>query len=70
MFCIQYRDLDEGNGALWSELSNSRHEDKIQARMHLDRIRATDSEESLCQYRITEIGSDEYYSQPTDRLEY
>lgn len=70
MFTIQYRDLEEGNGAMWRELSNTRHESKDDARMHLRRIRATDDEECLNQYRITEVGSSEYYSQPTDKLEW
>lgn len=70
MFCIQMRDLSEGNGALWNELSNSRHDNKIDARKHLINIRATDDIESLCTYRITEVNSDAYFSQPTDKLEY
>lgn len=70
MYCIQVRDLEEGNGALWNELSNSRHSTKELAREQLKCIRATDDEESLCTYRITIVDSPEYFSQPTDRLEY
>lgn len=70
MLVIQCRDLSEGNGALWFDLANSQHSTKNAAREHLRRIRATDDEESLCMYRIVEVGSDAYYSQPTDKLEY
>ena len=70
MYCIQYRDLEEGNGARWHELTATRHYDRIEARKHLSRIRATDDEECLYLYRIIEVDSKEYYSQPTDRLEY
>lgn len=70
MFAIQYYDYEEGNGARWNELANSRHSTKELAREHLKRIRATDSEDCMYSYRITEVGSEEYYSQPTDKLEY
>lgn len=70
MFCIQWRILEEGFGAQWSELSNTRHESRIDARRHLIAIRETDDIENLNQYRITKVGSPEYYSQPTDKLEY
>lgn len=70
MFCIQCRDLEEGSAARWFELSNSRHETRDAARQHLRKIRETQDEESLCLFRITEVGSDEYYSQPTDKGEY
>ena len=69
-WCIQYRDYEEGNCAMWHELANSRHDTQEAARTHLRRIRATDSEENMCAYRITIVDSDEYYSQPTDKLEY
>ena len=70
MFTIQYLDYDEGSSAMWHELSNSRHETRESAREHLKRIRAIDSEDCSYSYRITEVGSVEYYSQPTDKLEY
>lgn len=70
MFCVQCRDLEEGNGARWFELANSRCATRDAARALVVRLRATDDEESLCLYRVTEVGSDAYYSQPTDRLEY
>jgi len=31
---------------------------------------ATDYGQILCSYRIVEVDSDAYYSQPTDKLEY
>lgn len=70
MFCIQFLDHEEGSCARWNELSNTRHETQEAAREHLKRIRATDDEECLYSYRITEVGSDLYYSQPTDKGEY
>jgi hypothetical protein len=47
-------------------------ETREQARMALRTIRAKDSEDEYLSYayRITEVGSDQYYSQPTDSLEY
>lgn len=70
MFTIQYLDHDEGSGARWNELSNTRHESRESAREHLKKIRAKDDEWCLYSYRIVEIGSPAYYSQPTDCLEY
>jgi hypothetical protein len=70
MFCIQYLDHDEGSCARWNELSNTRHTERQAAREHLRRIRATDAEDSMYSYRITEVDSREYFSQPTDCLEY
>lgn len=62
MFCIQYRDLEEGNLAMWHELSNTRHKNRVNARIHLGRLRETDDKESLMTYRIVEVDSNEYYS--------
>lgn len=70
MFCIQWRTLEEGFGARWSEMANARHETIQSAREHLRQIREIDNPEYLNQYRITEVGSNAYYAQPTDRLEY
>lgn len=69
MYCIQWRTLEEGFGAQWSELRNTRYSNKEDARSHLSRIRATDDIESLNQYRIVEVDSPAYFSQPTDKLE-
>lgn len=70
MFAIQYLDHDEGSAARWNELSNSRFESRELARKHIAKLRATDDEWTLYSYRVAEIGSDYYYSQPTDCLEY
>jgi hypothetical protein len=70
MFCIQYLDHDEGSCARWHELSNSRHDTRELTRVMLKRLNATDSEDCCYSYRITEVGSREYYAQPTDSLEY
>jgi hypothetical protein len=70
MFCIQYMDYEEGSVGVWNELSNTRHETREAAREHLKRIRATEDEECLYVYRVTEVGSDLYYSQLTDKGEY
>ena len=70
MFCIQCLDHEEGSAARWHELSNSRHDTREATREHLKRIRATDDEWCMYSYRITEVGSDLYYSQPTDEFEW
>ena len=70
MFCIQALDHDEGTGARWFELKASRHETREAAREHLKRIRATDDDDCMYSYRVTEVDSAAYYSQPTDALEY
>jgi hypothetical protein len=70
MFTIQALDYDEGSAARWFELKNSRHNTKESAREHLKRIRATEDEDSMYNYRIVKVNSPEYYSQPTDKLEY
>lgn len=71
MFCIQYLDYEDGNGARWNELLGTRHETRDATREHLKRIRAQyDDTECLYSYRIVEVDSDLYYSQPTDKGEY
>lgn len=70
MYTIQYLDHEEGSGARWNELSNSRFESRENTREHLKRIRATDDEDCMYSYRVVEVDSPEYYSQPTDCLEY
>jgi hypothetical protein len=70
MFTIQCLDHEDGSGARWFELSNCRHDTREAAREHLKRIRATDDEWCMYSYRIVEVGSDLYYSQPTDVGEY
>lgn len=70
MFTIQCLDHEEGSGARWFELPHARHETREAAREHLRRIRATDSEECLYSYRVVEVGSTLFYSQPTDCLEW
>ena len=70
MFTIQCFDYEEGSGARWFELQNARHETREAAREHLKRIRATDDEWCMYAYRITEVGSEAYYAQPTDKLEW
>jgi hypothetical protein len=70
MFTIQYLDHEEGSCALWREVKNSRYDTREQARERLKYLRATDDEWCLYSYRIVEVGSDLYYSQPTDKLEY
>lgn len=72
MFTIQCFDYDEGSCARWHDLTMPYFETREQARMALRTIRAKDSEDEYLSYayRITEVGSDQYYSQPTDSLEY
>ena len=72
-FAIQCRDLDEGNGALWYDLSTVTYSTRAEAREMIDHFRKMDEDsgfESLITFRIVEVGSAEYYSQPTDALEY
>lgn len=72
MFTIQVLDHEEGSGARWSELSNARHETKELTRAYLRKIRASYDEwnDDMYSYRIVEVDSTEYYSQPTDKGEY
>lgn len=69
MFTIQAIDHEEGSGARWFELRNGRHESRDQAREHLKRIRATDDEWCMYSYRIAEVDSPLFYSQPDDSFE-
>lgn len=72
MFAIQYLDHDEGSAAMWHDLKVPHKPTRDEARAQLKSIRAKDAEDEylLYSYRITEVGSPEYYSQPTDKLEY
>jgi hypothetical protein len=70
MWLIQRRDLSEGNGALWSDFTGPHYEAKEDARRNVRQLIAMSDDEDLMQYRVVEHGSAEYYSQPTDRLEY
>lgn len=68
MFIIQCRDLEEGAGALWRDVQNSRFEFKHEAIRMALALRKQHG--TMCHYRVVEEGSDEAFSQPTDRLEY
>jgi len=73
MFCIQFLDHEEGSGARWHDLGDTHLDTREQCRSLLRRIReaeANSNDEYLLSYRIVEVGSDAYYSQPTDKLEY
>lgn len=70
MFAIQYLDYEEGSGARWRDILGAQFEDREKAREHMRRLRATDDEYCLYTYRIAEVGSALYYSQPTDASEY
>ncbi len=71
MFAIQYLDHDEGSCARWNDVVGGKHETREAAREHLKRYRAQDADtEVLYSYRITEVGSSLYYSQPTDAAEW
>lgn len=73
MFAIQYLDHDEGTAARWNDLNVPHQETHELARHLLRTIRKKHDDgfiENMYSYRITEVGSDEYYSQPTDKLEY
>jgi len=75
MFCIQFLDHEEGSAARWSERLCTRRPTIEAVRELLRNIRreemsATDYGQILCSYRIVEVDSDAYYSQPTDKLEY
>lgn len=70
MWLIQSRDLSEGNGALWSDFTEPHYEAKDDARRNVRQLMAMQDEEDLVQYRVVEEGSDKYYSQPTDKLEF
>jgi len=72
MFAIQYLDHDEGSRALWNDLTLPHFNTRDEARAKLREIRAKDSQDDYLSYsyRIAEVGSELYYSQPTDKLEY
>jgi hypothetical protein len=75
MFIVQVRDLEEGNGALWSNVRNSDCSTREEALKLMRKFRRRDDEaprygDVLTMYRVVEVGSDAYYSQPTDALEY
>lgn len=70
MFTIQFMDYEEGSAKRWNELSNSRFDTKEKAREHLRSIIIPYNIECLYSYRVVEVGSDVFYSQPTDVLEY
>jgi hypothetical protein len=69
-FAIQFMDYDEGSCARWQDVSLGPFETKEEARETLKHLRATEPEDSMYAFRITEVGSEQYYSQPTDKLEY
>ena len=73
MFCIQALDHEEGTGARWFDLKGilSGFSTRQEAREWLSRAKeAWGDSDCLYSYRIVEVGSPEYYSQPTDALEY
>lgn len=70
MYTIQFLDHEEGSAARWNEVNNSRFETREETRERLKKLRAQDDEWCLYSYRIVEVGSDLYYSQPTDKAEY
>lgn len=70
MFAIQIFDYDEGSCARWSDMRMPHFETRELARVELRKIRANTDEWCSYAYRITEVGSPHYYSQPTDALEY
>lgn len=71
MFCIQAFDHEEGTAARWYEMKVGHFNTKEKAREKLKAIRNEEhDDESMLSFRITEVGSAAYYSQPTDRLEY
>lgn len=71
MFAIQAFDYEEGSGARWYNLAGHTYETRESARDAVKAIRRQqEGEECLLSYRVTEVGSRLYYSQPTDALEY
>ena len=70
MFIIQCLDYDEGSRALWHDILGSKRDTKELTREYLKSIREKDDEWCSLSYRIVEVGSDLYYSQPMDKLEY
>ena len=70
MFAIQFLDHEEGSCAMWADLKIAPFDTREAAKKALSKIRSDDDEWCLYSYRITEVGSELYYSQPTDALEY
>lgn len=70
MFTIQALDHEEGSRARWFELKSCRRETREETRELLKDIKSKADEWCLYSYRIVEVDSDLYYSQPTDALEY
>ena len=68
MFAIQVLDGDEGSCARWN--NHSEFETKELALIRLRNIKKELYEDTLLSFRIAEVGSARYYSQPTDSLEY
>jgi hypothetical protein len=69
MFVVQFLDHEEGSRAMWRNILREPFDTRDNARVYLHHCRATDDEHCLYSYRIVEIGSAQYYSQPTDALE-
>lgn len=70
-FAIQYLDHEEGSAARWHNVVGAIFDHKDDARRRVAEYRANDEiDEYLYSYRVTEIGSPRYYSQPTDDLEW
>lgn len=73
MWAIQYLDHDEGSCARWNDLNVPHQETHELARNLLRTIRKKYDDgfmENSYSYRIAEVGSELYYSQPTDKFEY
>lgn len=70
MFCIQAFDYEEGSAARWFDLQDTNRETRDEVRTLLKDRRRSDPDDCMYSYRIVEVGSGEYYSQPTDKLEY
>lgn len=69
-FIVQCRDLSEGNGALWYDLKRAPFATRELARGWARKLRDAADPEDLLTFRVVEYGTPEYYSQPTDRLEW
>jgi hypothetical protein len=70
VFTIQVLDHEEGSGARWFELQNCRRETREETRILLREIRAKQDEWCLYSYRVVEVDSAQFYSQPTDSFEW
>ena len=67
---LQRFDHEEGSAARWHEVKNCRRETRDEVRALLLTLRRYEGEDSMFSYRITQVGSYEFFSQPTDALEY